>query len=228
MLPALLARLANLGGEPFEIGGRERGVGHLEQGDDGALGRPVEERLEQMIQRRSARSVARNGGEIHVAGSVLAVPEVSLLLEHVHRGADGRVARRVRQLGDDVGDRRFAVAVQDVHDLPLAPGELGGGRGGAGPGRRGRRMRHRLSVLGKQQCAAYLAVITDRVNAGFQPTSVSERDSLALSQRDGRDSRRYFEQRWAIATSGSVPLITVPKPGFPGADFWKTRLAASS
>jgi len=80
---------------------------------------------------------------------------VPFFLEHVHRGADGRVARGVWHLGHDLGDRGLALSVEDVHDLPFSAGELCAW----GRGFRARScVRHDRSVLDKQQCAAYLAL----------------------------------------------------------------------
>src|SRR4029453_2310648 len=149
---SLLARLAYFGGKSFEVGWRERAVGHLKQCNDGALGGTVEEGLEQVVERRASSPVSRDGGQVHVPWAVLFVSHVPLLLEHVHRGAHGRVAWWIGELSHDVSDGGFAVAVKDVHDLGFAPSELGAWRGGGGAG-----VGHRSLVLGKQQCAAYLA-----------------------------------------------------------------------
>jgi len=125
MPTSLLARLADFGGESFEVGRRERAIGHLQQGDDGALGGSVEEGLEQMIHCGDAGAVPRHGGDVDVARAVLLVAHVALFLEHVHGGANGGVAGRIGDLRHDVGHRCLAVTVEHVHDLPFAAGELG-------------------------------------------------------------------------------------------------------
>jgi hypothetical protein len=55
---------------------------------------------------------------------------VPLLLENAEERAHGGGARRIRELVVDLRGGGVAAAIDDVHDLSFAAGELSGGGGG--------------------------------------------------------------------------------------------------
>src|SRR5689334_15386184 len=61
----------------------------------------------------------------HVSRSVPFVTDVSLVLEQAEHASDGRIARLVREVGEDIGRGGALAADEDVHDLSLATAELG-------------------------------------------------------------------------------------------------------
>ena len=99
-----------------------------EQRGDGLLARPVEERVDQMPQRRLARGLPRQHRHVDEAHAVELVAHVPFLLEDTQLRANGRVAGLARQLLHHVGGGGAPAAEQNVHDLPFATGR-GGVRG---------------------------------------------------------------------------------------------------
>ena len=73
---------------------------------------------------RPLRVVPRNGGQVDVTRAVLLVADVPLFLEDPQQRADGRIARRFRQRGLDLGRRGLAALIKDVEDLPLAAAQI--------------------------------------------------------------------------------------------------------
>ena len=55
------------------------------------------------------------------------MPQVPLLFQDAEKGANGGLAGRVVQVGQDLGRRGLAAAVDDLHDLPLTAAEAGSG-----------------------------------------------------------------------------------------------------
>ena len=98
--------------------------GIVEQGGNRLFGRTVEKGLQHVAQRRSLRVVARHGRQVDVAGAVLLVPDVTLVFEDAQHRPDGRVARRIRQRGLDLGGGRAPLRIKDVDDLPLAAAQV--------------------------------------------------------------------------------------------------------
>ena len=91
------------------------------------LGRPVEEGLDEVLERRPARGVARHGGGVDIAEALLVVPDVPFVFEDAQLRPHGGVVRGAGQRGHALGGRGAADAIQDVHDLALAAGEGGVG-----------------------------------------------------------------------------------------------------
>jgi len=68
--------------------------------------------------------VHRQGRQVEVAVAVELVAEMALVLEDAEHRPDCRIARRIREPGEDVGRADPALAIDDVHDLPLATAEI--------------------------------------------------------------------------------------------------------
>src|SRR5687767_4894618 len=103
--------------EPRAIGTQQRRH-HL-------LHRAVEEGVDDVLERRLADNPARHHGQVDVAQPVGLVADVALGFEHAQLRAHGRIARLARQGLDEIGGRRAAELVEDVHDLLLAARQLG-------------------------------------------------------------------------------------------------------
>src|SRR5690606_9983275 len=86
--------------------------------------RAAKEGLDQMRQSRVPGAAPGDRRQVDVARPVLLVTELTLVLEHADQRAHGRIARRIRELGEDLVDGHATVAVDDIHDLPLAPTEV--------------------------------------------------------------------------------------------------------
>jgi hypothetical protein len=54
------------------------------------------------------------------------MPDEALLGQDAKHGAHRRVGRRIGQRLHDLGHGRFAAAMQDLHDLPLAAAQVFG------------------------------------------------------------------------------------------------------
>mgnify|MGYP003454481124 CR=1 FL=1 len=77
-----------------------------------------------MAQGRALGAVARHHRHIDVTGAVLFVADVAFRFEKPQQGADGRIARRLRQPGLDLGGSGAAPGEEDVEDLPLASADV--------------------------------------------------------------------------------------------------------
>src|SRR4029453_18481815 len=77
-----------------------------------------------MSKRRAFGSIARDARLVDVAQVFSFVADVPLLFEDAKRGANRRVARRVRERLVNSGCGCLASAVQDVHDLALASAQF--------------------------------------------------------------------------------------------------------
>ena len=122
---SFLSRLRDQLGDASELlVGQARAFATQHGGDD-LLGRSVEERVDEMAQRRFTRGVPRYRGHVHVAQSFFLVPHVPLVFEHTELRADGGVARIARELIHHLAGRGAAAAVEDVHDLALAARQRG-------------------------------------------------------------------------------------------------------
>src|SRR5688500_5044925 len=95
----------------------------LDQRGHDVGGRAVEERGEQLIERREAHFFPVGGGEVHVTRAVMLMFHVALLLEDAERGADRRVAGRLSHGLEHFRGRGLAAGEDDVHHLPLATTE---------------------------------------------------------------------------------------------------------
>ncbi len=74
-------------------------------------GRAVEERAHELLQRRPAGVLGLHRREVHEAGAVVLAREQAAIDHDVEQLAHAGRARRVRQLGADILDRRAAAAV---------------------------------------------------------------------------------------------------------------------
>src|SRR5262245_3911483 len=123
-LSNILARLRDEFRDSVQLFVRQSCAFTAEQRRHGLLGGAVEECVHEMSKRRFASGAARSGRHIHVAHAVLFVPHVSLVLEHAQLGPDGGITGVSAQIAHDLGRRRAAAAIQDVHDLTFAPAQL--------------------------------------------------------------------------------------------------------
>lgn len=64
----------------------------------------------------------------HIAHAVLAVAEVAFFFEDAEKGADRGITWGIGKGGADLGGGGFAAAIDGIHDLAFAAGEIGGGR----------------------------------------------------------------------------------------------------
>ena len=104
--------------------GRQRRPGHVEEGRGGGAGRIVEEGPHESAQRRLAGILLPHGREIDEARTVVLAGEQAALDHDLEQLANAGRAGRVGQVGADLLHRRAAAAVQDVHDLALAAGQV--------------------------------------------------------------------------------------------------------
>ena len=77
---------------------------------------------------RDALGVVGLGGEqrqVNVTRAFAAMFDVSFLFQNPQQGADGRIAGRIRQRGQDFGGAGPPALVQHIHDLAFAAAEVG-------------------------------------------------------------------------------------------------------
>jgi hypothetical protein len=103
-------------------------IGHPEESGDRLFGRAGEVRANHVSERVVAGRFGGDRREVDVARPVLLVAYESTLIEDSEDGADGRIGGRIGEIAHDLGDGGFAATVEDVHHLPFAAGEGGGGR----------------------------------------------------------------------------------------------------
>ena len=93
-----------------------------------------------------------NARGIDIARAVAFVGQISLLLQHPEQRADGGITRPVGQFAMDLAGRGAAVAIDDFHDLPLAPAQ-----------RRQGRLCHENTSKGVDNRAATAGIVLDAV-----------------------------------------------------------------
>src|SRR5258705_224161 len=125
MSTALLARIRDECAQPVELSFRQSRRGEIEERGDRLLRRSVKKRVQQLAQRRLPRPFPRDRRDKHVARAVFFVAEVPLVFEHPQQRPYRRVAGRVGQARHHFGRGSATRSVDDVHDLALAPAQLG-------------------------------------------------------------------------------------------------------
>src|SRR5882672_12128689 len=121
------ALLPRVGDELAQAGqlrvGEARGR-EIEQGRDGLLRRTIEERVQQLSQRRLPRALPWHGRHEHVAGTVFLMTQMPFLFEHPQQRAHGGITRRIRELIEHLGGGGAAGTIDHIHDLPLPTAQL--------------------------------------------------------------------------------------------------------
>src|SRR5687767_2939774 len=124
ILPSLRLGLTDPIREPLEFSGGEIGIRHLHECYERLLGRPIKERVHEVLERGEPGFLGGDRRQIDITGPVLFVLHEALVLEDAKGGAHRRVARRVGHALHDFVDGGFAALVERVHDLALSAGEL--------------------------------------------------------------------------------------------------------
>jgi len=94
-------------------------VSPKQRGDD-FLGGSVEERVNQVAQRRAARNIARYDRKVHITLSLFLVSYMPFLFEDAELSPDRRVVRVIRKLGDYLCHGGVLGPIENVHDLAFA------------------------------------------------------------------------------------------------------------
>ena len=123
MLATLLPGALDQRGDVIQFLLREFGVGHVEQGGDGATGRAVKEGANESTQGQRACSVAWHDGREDVARPVHGVCEVPFFFKNAEQRSYGRIRRCVGERGLHLRGRGRAAGVDDIHDLSFSATE---------------------------------------------------------------------------------------------------------
>src|SRR5215469_353512 len=126
ILLALLAGLFDQGCHAVQLVAREFRGRNVEQRGHNLFGGIVEERVHQMLNGGTLGLVARHYGHVDITQAFGQMADVALLFQHAQHGAHGRVAGGIVHSLAHFGGGGLAVAVEDVHDLPLAAAQLVG------------------------------------------------------------------------------------------------------
>src|SRR5215204_820376 len=126
VLPPAQPRAADLIAERVYLTVADVGIRHPEKRGDGLFGGSAEVGANDVLERVVAGFLGGCGGEIDVARSVFLVLDQLLLAQDPEDRADGRVRGRIREVFHDLGDGGLPSAVQDLHNLPFASGEVVG------------------------------------------------------------------------------------------------------
>src|SRR5262249_55746005 len=94
--------------------------------------RAIEERVDEMAERRLPRSAPRDGGCVDVPQPFLLVADVTFRFENAELRTNGGIGPAFREVFHHLSRRRPSAPVEDVHDLPFAPRQRG--MGGVCPG----------------------------------------------------------------------------------------------
>src|SRR5216117_1236070 len=125
MSAALLPRVSDELAQASQLRVGEACGREIEQRRDGLLGGTVEERVQQLAERRCPSAFARDRRHKHIAGAVFLVAQMPFLLEHPQQRAYGGISRRIGELIEHLGGGGAAGTINHVHDLPFPTAQLG-------------------------------------------------------------------------------------------------------
>src|SRR5215472_3537414 len=81
----------------------------------------LKKRFDQMSQRRAARHLAGNAGDVNVSQALFFMTNVAFLFEHPELRAHGRIIWLLGQSREHFSHRGAFELVKNIHDLAFAP-----------------------------------------------------------------------------------------------------------